>query len=68
MSWKKHFTPVKIDNTGGSMSPLSSRGRPGPAKQTIQVICLMFMQALQIVLKNICNMILWIWIQKLTQL
>jgi hypothetical protein len=32
MSWKKHFTPVKIDNTGGSMSPLSSRGRPGPAK------------------------------------
>ena len=32
MSWKKHFTPVKIDNSGGSMSPLSSRGRPGPAR------------------------------------
>ena len=32
MSWKKHFTPVQIDNTGGSMSPISGRGRPGPAR------------------------------------
>jgi len=32
MSWRKHFTPVSIDNTGGSMSPISGRGRPGPAR------------------------------------
>ena len=32
MSWKRHFTPVKIDNSGGSMSPISGRGRPGPAR------------------------------------
>ena len=32
MSWKKYFTPVNIDNTGGSMSPISGRGRPGPAR------------------------------------
>ena len=32
MSWKKYFTPVKIDNTGGSMSPISGSGRPGPAR------------------------------------
>ena len=32
MSWKKYFTPVKIDNSGGNMSPLNGRGRPGPAR------------------------------------
>ncbi len=32
MSWKKYFTPVKIDNTGGNISPISGRGRPGPAR------------------------------------
>ena len=32
MSWKKYFTPVKIDNTGGNLSPISGRGRPGPAR------------------------------------
>ena len=32
MSWKKYFTPVNIDNTGGSMSPIGGRGRPGPAR------------------------------------
>jgi hypothetical protein len=32
MSWKKYFTPVNIDNTSGSMSPISGRGRPGPAR------------------------------------
>ena len=32
MSWKKYFTPVKIDNSGGDMSPLNGRGRPGPAR------------------------------------
>jgi hypothetical protein len=32
MSWKKYFTPVTIDNTGGSLSPISGRGRPGPAR------------------------------------
>ncbi len=31
MSWKKYFTPVKIDNAGG-MSPISGRGQPGPAR------------------------------------
>jgi len=31
MSWKKYFTPVKIDNSG-TMSPISGRGRPGPAR------------------------------------
>jgi hypothetical protein len=32
MSWKKYFTPVKVDNTGGALSPISGRGRPGPAR------------------------------------
>ena len=32
MSWKKYFTPVQVDNTGGSFSPISGRGRPGPAR------------------------------------
>jgi hypothetical protein len=33
MSWKKHFTPVNINNQGGSLSPVgSSRGRAGPAR------------------------------------
>jgi hypothetical protein len=32
MSWKKYFTPVQVDNTGGSMSPISGKGRPGPAR------------------------------------
>ncbi len=32
MSWKKYFTPVKVDNSGGNMSPISGRGRPGPAR------------------------------------
>jgi hypothetical protein len=30
MSWKKYFTPVKIENQTGSMSPIGG-GRPGPA-------------------------------------
>jgi len=32
MSWKKYFTPVNTDNTGGSFSPISGGGRPGPAR------------------------------------
>jgi hypothetical protein len=32
MSWKKYFTPVKIDNQRGSISPIGSGGRPGPAR------------------------------------
>lgn len=32
MSWKKYFTPVQIDNKAGSMSPISGRGKPGPAR------------------------------------
>jgi hypothetical protein len=32
MSWRKYFTPVNIDNASGSMSPISGRGRPGPAR------------------------------------
>ena len=32
MSWKKYFTPVNIDNQKGSMSPISGRGKPGPAR------------------------------------
>lgn len=33
MSWKKHFTPVNLNNQGGSLSPVgSSRGRAGPAR------------------------------------
>ena len=32
MSWKKYFTPVKVDNTGGNLSPISGRSRPGPAR------------------------------------
>ncbi len=33
MSWKKYFTPVKIDQQSGVASPLTQRGRPGPARQ-----------------------------------
>jgi len=33
MSWKKYFTPVKMENQSGSSSPLTQRGRPGPARQ-----------------------------------
>ena len=29
--WKKYFTPVKVDNQTGSMSPIGG-GRPGPAR------------------------------------
>ena len=32
MSWKKYFTPVKLDNQMGSSSPISGGGRPGPAR------------------------------------
>jgi hypothetical protein len=32
MSWKKYFTPVKMDGQMGSSSPLSGGGRPGPAR------------------------------------
>jgi hypothetical protein len=32
MSWKKYFTPVQVDDTGGSFSPISGKGRPGPAR------------------------------------
>ena len=32
MSWKKYFTPVKLDGQMGSSSPLSGGGRPGPAR------------------------------------
>jgi hypothetical protein len=32
MSWKKYFTPVQVDNTGGSFGPISGKGRPGPAR------------------------------------
>jgi hypothetical protein len=32
MSWRKYFTPVQVDNTGGSFSPISGKGRPGPAR------------------------------------
>jgi len=32
MSWKKYFTPVQIDNKGGSFSPISGGGRAGPAR------------------------------------
>jgi hypothetical protein len=32
MSWKKYFTPVNIDNKGGSLSPVSGGTRPGPYK------------------------------------
>ena len=31
MSWKKYFTPIKIENQTGSMSPIGG-GRPGPAR------------------------------------
>jgi hypothetical protein len=31
MSWRKYFTPVKIENQTGSMSPIGG-GRPGPAR------------------------------------
>jgi hypothetical protein len=33
MSWKKYFSPVDISQMqSGTLSPLSSRGRPGPAR------------------------------------
>ena len=32
MSWKKYFTPVKLDNQMGSSSPISGGSRPGPAR------------------------------------
>ena len=33
MSWKKYFTPVKIDGTSGTFSPLGNGGgKPGPAR------------------------------------
>jgi len=32
MSWKKYFTPVNVDNQSGTASPISGRGRPGPAR------------------------------------
>ena len=32
MSWKKYFNPVKTGGVQGSLSPLSSGGRPGPAR------------------------------------
>jgi hypothetical protein len=33
MSWKKYFTPVDVSKmASGSMSPLSRRGMPGPAR------------------------------------
>jgi len=32
MSWKKYFTPVKLDGQMGSTSPISGGGRPGPAR------------------------------------
>lgn len=33
MSWKKYFSPVDISEMqSGTLSPLSSRGRPGPAR------------------------------------
>ena len=32
MSWKKHFTPVKLDAAQSNFSPLGSGGRPGPAR------------------------------------
>jgi Bacteriophage T4-like portal protein (Gp20) len=31
MSWKKYFTPVNVENSK-SLSPISGRGRPGPAR------------------------------------
>ena len=32
MSWKKHFSPVTIDQTSGIVSPIHGSGRPGPAR------------------------------------
>ena len=32
MSWKKYFTPANVSNSTGSTSPISGRGRPGPAR------------------------------------
>ncbi len=32
MSWKKYFNPVKTGGVQGSLSPLSSGGKPGPAR------------------------------------
>jgi hypothetical protein len=32
MSWKKYFTPVKVNNQSGSISPINGGSRPGPAR------------------------------------
>ena len=32
MSWKKHFSPVQIDQISGIVSPIHGSGRPGPAR------------------------------------
>ena len=32
MSWKKYFTPANVSNSTGSTSPISGKGRPGPAR------------------------------------
>ena len=32
MSWKKYFTPVTLDNKSTSLSPLTGKGRLGPAR------------------------------------
>ena len=32
MSWKKHFTPVNVENARANYSPLGNGGRPGPAR------------------------------------
>lgn len=32
MSWKKYFTPVKVENQSRSFSPISGGSRPGPAR------------------------------------
>jgi hypothetical protein len=33
MSWKKYFTPVEVNNSPSSFSPLSSSTKPGPARK-----------------------------------
>ena len=34
MSWKKYFTPVKVDNSGSTLSPMSNTGASmGPARK-----------------------------------
>jgi hypothetical protein len=32
MSWKKYFTPVSVDNSKSSFSPIGNGGRAGPAR------------------------------------